>query len=301
MFERLFYEPKDVLLQRLHTATLLAYCGSLAGLALVFSHPLYLLAVLAAGALGVTAAQAVAKWRFYLRLGLWTAGLMLLINAAASPGGATVILRAGPARVSLEALVYGAIVGMRLLGVLTAFCVASTTLHPDRLLGIFSRWAYRSSLVLSLATRSLPNVACELVRAREALQVRGVNLEGGSLRSRLDKAGWLLDVLLVSCLEGALETAEALQARGLGCGPRSHFRREVLRPRDASVLAGVGLSLTLSSYALLTGAAGYACYPRLAPLDHNDFWLPMAVLAGLSLPAILSWGWQYWPYLRSKI
>jgi energy-coupling factor transport system permease protein len=226
---------------------------------------------------------------------------MLLINALVSRAGATVLLEAGPVKVCLEALAYGATMGLRLLAALTAFCLASATLHPDRLLTLFSRVAFRSSLVVALATRSLPNAVRDLVRAREALLVRGVNLRGGSLRDRLEKVAWLLDVVLVSSLEGALQTAEALQARGLGCGPRSRFRREAFRPRDLLVLAAVGLSLALSLYARLTGAAHYTYYPRLTPVAPAALWLPLSILAGLSLPGILSWGWQRWPFLRSRI
>ena len=301
VFDRLFYEPSEGLLPRLHTLTLLTYCGGLAVLALTFSHPLYLLAVLAAGALGIAAAQAGVKWAFYLRLGLWTGGLMLLINALVSRAGATVILQAGPVRVSLEALVYGAAMGLRLFAALTAFCLAGATIHPDRLLTLFSRLAFPSSLVVALATRSLPNAVRDLVRAREALLVRGVDLSGGSLRDRTEKAAWLLEVVLVSSLEGALQTAEALQARGLGCGPRTLFRREVFRPRDLVVLAGVGLSLALSLYAGLMGIAHYTFYPRLAPVVPATLWPLSGILAGFSLPAILSWGWQRWPFLRSRI
>lgn len=302
MLDRLFYEPKGVLLQHLHTAALLGYCGVLLVLALLFSHPLYLLVVLLAGALGVAAAGALAKWTFYLKLGVWTAVLMLVINAFASQAGATVILRAGPLKLCLEPIAYGAAMGLRLVAVLTAFCLAGATLHPDRLLAFFSRFAYRSALVAALATRSLPNAVRDLVRAREALQVRGVDLGAGSLGQRLQKQAWLLDVLLVSSLEGALQTAEAMQARALGSGPRSCFRREVLRPRDALCLASVLFALALSLYAQVRGLADYPYYPRLAPLTKGASpALLAAILAGLSVPAILSWGWQHWPYLRSKI
>ena len=302
MLDRLFYEDKGVLLQDLHTVTLLGYLGVLLVLALLFSHPLYLAAVLAAGALGVVAAGAQEKWSFYLKFGLGMALLLLIINAFASPAGATVVLRAGPLKLCLEAIVYGAVMGMRLVAVLTAFCLASATLHPDKLLALLSPLAYKSALVLALATRMLPAATRDLVRAREALEIRGVDFGTGSFMERLKKQAWLLDILLVSSLEGALDTAEAMQARALGSGPRSHYRRELPRPRDAVCLAPSLLALALSVYAKISGLGDYTYYPRLAPLAEGPSpAVAAAIFASLSVPAILSWGWKRWPCLRSRI
>ncbi len=302
MLDRLFYEDRGVLLQDLHTVALLGYLGALFVLALLFSHPLYLLAVLAAGALGVAAAGALEKWEFYLKFGLWMALLIMVLNPLVFHAGKTVIWQAGPVKVCLEAVCYGAAMGVRLLAVLTVCCLGSATIHPDRLLALFSRFAYKSALVAALATKMLPAAARDLANAREVLQVRGVDFEAGSFRERLKKHSWLFDILLVSSLEGALQIAEAMQARAFGSGPRSCYRRELARPRDAVCLAASLLALVLSAYAKASGSGDYTYYPRLAPLaDGSSLILLLGILLALSVPAILSWGWKHWPCLRSKI
>lgn len=302
MLDRLFYEDRGILLQDLHTVALLGYLGVLFILALLFSHPLYLLAVLVAGALGVVAAGALDKWELYLKFGLWMALLLMVINPLVSQAGKTVLWQAGPVKVCLEAVCYGAAMATRLLAVLTVFCLGSATVHPDKLLTLFSRLAYKSALVAALATRMLPAATRDLANAREALQVRGVDFGAGSFRERLKKQAWLLDILLVSSLEGALETAEAMQARAFGSGPRSCYRRELARPRDAVCLAASLLALTFSVYAKISGFVDYTYYPRLASLaDGSSPAVLAGILLSLSVPAILSWGWKHWPYLRSKI
>ncbi|KUK40460.1 MAG: ABC-type cobalt transport system, permease component CbiQ, partial [Clostridia bacterium 62_21] len=122
---RLFYEEKGTFFQTLHTVAALGYTFALGVPALLFSHPLYLLGTFLVGVLAVTAAGAAAKWRSCLRFGLWMAATLLVINALVARAGATVVWSfpalplLGKPEVSLEAVCYGAAMGVRLLAVLT--------------------------------------------------------------------------------------------------------------------------------------------------------------------------------------
>ncbi|MGB9792269.1 MAG: energy-coupling factor transporter transmembrane component T [Thermacetogeniaceae bacterium] len=309
MLEHLYYEDKEVLLQALHSAAALGYLSVFSILPLIFTHPLYLLGVFLISALAIAAADALEKWEAYLKAGLWMAVTVMVINSLVYHSGKTVLWRSpnipivGSISICLEAVCYGAAMGIRLLAVLTVFCLASAVVHPDKFLSLFSRFAYKSALVVSLATRTLPTAARELANAREMLQLRGVNFASGNILERLKKYSWLFDILLVSSLEGALQTAEAMQARAFGSGPRSCYRRELWRPRDLLCLAAAFLTLALSCYARLKGYGCYSYYPQLGALvpDHLSLYLLAGILASLASPLLLSWGWKHWPYLRSKI
>lgn len=309
MLDRLFYEDKGVLLQNLHSVTALSYPSVLFALALLFSHPLYLAGIFFVSALAVVTAEAVEKWEFYLKAGIWMALLIMIINPLSFHGGKTIIWRGptlpivGDVSICLEAICYGAAMGIRLLSILTIFCLAAAVVHPDRFLSLFSRFAYKSALVVSLATRMLPAAARELAKARVMLQMRGVDYTAGNLKERLKKYSWLLDILLLSSLEGALQTAEAMQARAFGSGPRTRYRRELWRPRDLLCLASCCLALAFSFYAKAKGYADYNYYPQLGALvPHPSSPVLLGIiLANLALPSLLNWGWKRCPYLRSKI
>ncbi len=309
MLDRLFYEDKGVFLQNHHTIAILTYLAVLFTLSLLFSHPLYLVGILVVGFLAIIAAEALDSWESYLKIGLWMAILIMIVNPLVFHAGKTVLWHGpvipvlGNVTICLEAICYGAAMGVRLLAVLTVFCLFNAVVHPDKTLSLFSRFAYKSALIASLATRALPAAGRDLANIREVQQMRGVNYGSGGPRERLRKHTWLLEVLLTSSLEGALQTAEAMQARAFGAGPRSRYRREPARPRDFLCFTAGLLALVFSLSAKAKGYGDYVYYPQLGSLVADAatvFWLGV-ILFCLSLPVILSWGWRHCPCLKSKI
>ena len=309
MLKHLYYRDRGTFLQSLHPAAILSYLAALLLLPLFLTHPLYLVSILLAGLLAAFIAGAAAGWYAYLTVGLWPALLLLLLNPLLSSNGRTVLFLLPPLpfiggrTITLEALCYGAVMGLRFLAIITAFALYNTQVHPDRVTGLLSRFAWKSALLVSLATRMIPTLTRELSAAREVQQLRGVGFGTGNLRQRLQKYGWLLELLLVSSLEGSLQTAEAMQARAFGSGPRSSYLRNPVRPRDYLCSCSAMAALLLSIYARVRGYADFTFYPQLGRLvDGASGWFfYSAVMLSILLPLIIGWGWQRWPYLRSKI
>lgn len=309
MFEHLYYKDRGTFLQSLHPAAGLSYLAALLLLPLFLNHPLYLVSILLTGLLAAIVSGAAAGWCTYLAVGIWPAFLLLLVNPLLSQSGDTVLccLPALPVigrrLITLEALCYGAVMGVRLLAVITVFGLYNTLVHPDKVTGLLSRFAWKSALLVSLATRMIPTLSRELTAAREVQQLRGVDFAAGDLRQRLQKYGWLLELVLLSSLEGSLQTAEAMQARAFGCGPRSSYHQNLVRPRDYLCFFSGILAVVLSLYARVRGYADFIFYPRLgyAAAGNAGWQLYLVVILTVLLPLIIGWGWQRWPYLRSKI
>ncbi|MGB4428386.1 MAG: energy-coupling factor transporter transmembrane component T, partial [Thermacetogeniaceae bacterium] len=244
----------------------------------------------------------------FLVIGLWLTVFVMLFNPLIAQHGNTVLLYLpelpliGRLRITLEAICYGAAMGVRLMTIILAFAFYNAVVHPDKVTGLVSRFAWKSSLVVSLATRMIPSAARDLSSAKDVMQLRGVDFSAGTFRERLKKYTWLLEVLLLSSLEGSLATAEAMQARGFGAGRRSCYRRELVRPRDYLCFFSGLSALLLAVYAKLQGYADFLFYPEFSSFAWGSelIWLVVIVLC-LSIPLILSWGWKHWPYLRSKI
>jgi len=304
-----FYANRRGLLQNLHTFSSLSYTAVLLVLALILFHPLYLAAVLAAVLLAVWSAGGLKMWEGYLRFTLPLALLLVVINLLTNRTGETIFWRSPPLPLvgrlefTLEALCYGAAMAGRLVTVTGVFCLYNLTVHPDRLLGLFAKLAWRSALTTSLATRLYPAMVSSLFSIREALQVRGVNFEEGSVIERAKKYSFVLRVLLFSSLEDSLQLAEAMQARAFGIGRRSSYCREEFRPRDWLVLGGCALSLATTLAGLYFHWGSFSYYPHLSSFSLSG---PEAtqlafVLTGILLPVALCWGWQKWKFLGSKI
>ncbi|NPV73673.1 MAG: energy-coupling factor transporter transmembrane protein EcfT [Pelotomaculum sp.] len=309
MLQQFFYQEKGLFLQSLHSAVALCYIAVLLVLALAFSHPVYLAGIFIVTALAIWAADGIAVWEGYLKIALWMVFLVMVINPLVVRAGQTVLWHGpylpvlGRLTITLEAICYGAAMGVRLLDMISIFCLYNLTVHPDRLLNLFSRFAYKSALVVSLATRLFPVMTASMSSIREMQQLRGVDFQAGTLKERVGKYASLFNILLVSSLEGSLQMAEAMQARAFGSGPRSCYRREFFRPRDGLCLAGSIFSLIVAIYGIIHGFGTYTYYPQLGYLFDGSATVTVlaAVLGGLSLPAGLSWGWQRCQYLRSKI
>lgn len=308
MLQQFFYRDRGLFLQSLHPGVALFYIGTLLVLALIFAHPLYLTGILLVTIVTVQAAGGLAAWEGYMKLALAMVFVIMLFNPLLAQAGATVIWHVpepvpGRLTVTLEAVCYGAAMGMRLLDIISIFCLYNLIINPDRLLSLFSRFASKPVLVVSLAARLFPVMAATMNNIREVQQLRGVDFKSGSVKERLVKYTAMFNILLVSALEDSLELAEAMHARAFGSGPRSSYRRECLRPRDLLCLGGALFSLGTAVYALVSGLGAYVYYPRLdSPASGTAAVLVLlAVLAGLVLPAGLNWGWVHWPCLKSKI
>jgi len=309
MGSNLAYEHRDVFLQSLHTIVNLFYIAVLFSIIMISDNPLFVLGVFLITLLALAEAGALEKGERLLRVGIWAALLIMIINPLVIHAGET-ILWSGPKlpvlgrmEISMEAVCYGAVMGLRLMSLMTLFCLYNEILDPDRLLSYMSRFAYKSGLMVSLATRLFPSVVRDLATAREVQQLRGVDFNSGSLRERVRKYSQVFRVVLVSTLEGSFQIAEAMQARAFGTGPRSCYSRESWRPRDWICLAAGLLALMLSICAKIGGYFEFNYYPHLGRLGENSavlVWLGLILLC-LVLPVAISWAWKRSPILSSRI
>jgi energy-coupling factor transport system permease protein len=266
----------------LHTARAAAgcaYCVALAVAALVFSHPVILVGVVASVAL---AAGAAGVGREVLRTAAYAVPLaiaIMVINALVTRNGVTVILRLGDlpvlgqTDVTLQATVYGAILGLRAVAVLMCGALYTAAVDPDEVLRMMRRLSFRSALTASLATRMVPVLMRDSRRLAEAQRCRP-----GGAPSRVA----LLRATTTGVLDRALDVAAVLELRGYG-GARRPPRVHTPRGRhdlDFALAAGVILAGTVVVRAV--GSTPFSGYPTLQWSAGPAAWL---VAAGLLLTA----------------
>jgi energy-coupling factor transport system permease protein len=250
----------------LHSARAAAgcvYCLALGIAALMASNPIVLgavvLAVLAAGA-------AAGVERPLLRAAVWgvpVALVVMLINALVSRDGLTVIIRLGDlpllghTDITLEATVYGAILGLRAVALILCGLLYTLAVDPDEVLRLFRRVSFRSALSATLATRMVPILVRDGRRLAEAQRCRP-----GPPPSRLT----LMRAACTGVLDRALDVAAALEVRGYGAARRppayrggvgSYSRHDVAFMAAALVVVGVSIVARVSS------AAAFSAYPKL--------------------------------------
>jgi energy-coupling factor transport system permease protein len=207
------YIPRPRPLQAASPAAAVTYLGSLVVVAFLYSNPIVLLAVGVAVILAGRLAGAHAAVRAALWMGLTLALPIVLVNALVVSRGATVLARLGEwpvfgqVDVTVEAIVAGAVLGLRAAVVMVAFSVYSACVDPDRVLRALRPLAGRSALTATLVSRLVPVAAADAGRLRDAARLRGPGA------APVGKAP-LARRLLAGSLDRAVDVAATLELRG---------------------------------------------------------------------------------------
>ncbi len=309
LFDKLYYQDKGLFLQSFHPAVVLVYLLVLLVLSLLYENPLYLLALFFLLAFLIKGVDGMGAWEGFLKVGVFLMVMVMIINPLIIRAGSTIIWHGpslpflGKLDISVEAIYFGAASGIRLLIILSIFCLYNLMVNPDKAMNVFSRVAGKSVLMIALSTRMFPTMVRNLKRIKEVLQLRGVDFDKGGLREKVKKYSYLYNILLLSSIEDSMEIAESMQARAFGSGKRSVYSQNMQRPRDIFCIGGSLLALFVAIRGLQYGCGQYNFYPVADFLikDRTTLIALSIVIFYLSVPLILSKGWKSCRLLRSKI
>ena len=256
------------------------YCLALAVAALVLSNPLALGAVIVA-LLGAGAAAGVGGP--VRRAALWSLPVALtiaVINALVTRDGLTVIVRLGDlpllghTDITLEATVYGAILGLRAIALILCGVLYTTAIDPDEMLALFRRVSFRSALSASLATRMVPVLMRDARRLADAQRCRP-----GPPPSRLA----LMRAACHGVLDRALDVAAALEVRGYAVAHRPARRRTPYSRHDLGFGGAAAAVVVLAVLARVGGAVPFTAYPSLHAPAGAGVWAVAVALVAVAL------------------
>jgi energy-coupling factor transport system permease protein len=260
------------------------WCVVYGVVALSLEQPLVLGALLAGVLAAAVAAHAGRQVARVLAWGVPFAVVIALVNALVVREGLTVLLRGGTAPglgrvdVTLEAVVYGGVLGLRALVVIGCAALLTAAVDPDELLRAVRRLSFRSGVTAALATRLMPVLARDARRLADAQRCRGAD---AGPRTRLA----VLRAVTAGALDRATDVAATLEVRGFGAGHRPAPRR---RPWSRHDLAFAASALGMAALGVAAGLEGWApfdAYPRTsAPLGAGTLLLTGALLACALLP-----------------
>jgi energy-coupling factor transport system permease protein len=271
------YRPSRGPLQRAALAPALAFLGAPCLVAFVYEDPVVLagagLAVIVTG----IAAGAGRALRQSLRWGLWLGAFIVAINVIATDRGLTLLVRGphvpvlGSLDVTLEALVAGGVLALRILVVGLAFGVYSACVDPDRVLRALRRVAKRSALTASLIARMVPVMAADAARLREAALLRGPGA------APVDRAS-LIRRLVAGSLDRAVDVAATLELRGYSSSARATSGPPASGSRAQRRFLLAGVVIAVGAIAVrLAGGGAFEAYPFVS----IDFDTAGLVLAGM--------------------
>jgi len=253
---------------------------------LLLNHPLALL-TLAAAVLCAGAGAGVGR---LLARSMRTAAIVwvpiVLVNVLVSRQGLTVFARLGDlgpfgqGNLTLEAVVFGAVIALKVMLLILITTLASLAVDPDEALRIVRRLSFRSALTASLATRMIPVLAADAQRLAEAQRTRPLGPPGGT-RGRLA----LLRALIGGSLDRAMDVAATLEVRGFATARRAPRMPRPWSRHDIAFLASAVAIVALALVARLGGGARFDAYPEVhAPVGAGTIGVCVGVFVAVLLP-----------------
>jgi energy-coupling factor transport system permease protein len=263
--DALAYRPRASPLHAARAWVGAVYCGAIAVATLVLDHPVALVALglaVAAAARGARVGAAVAR---AARPGLALAFFIVVMNPIAVRDGLTVVARLGHVPVlgqldvTLEAIAYGGVLGLRALVLVTCFGLATAAIDPDKLLRAVRRVSFHAALTATLATRMVPVLARDSRRLAEGQRCRPDQPDGG-----LAARAGVVRAVAAGALDRALDVAATLELRGYGSRRRApRGDREPWSRHDMAFLAAAAGVLAVALGARAFGALDFSPYPEL--------------------------------------
>ncbi len=245
-----------------------------------------LLGVLGAGA-GAGLGHELART---LRTVLIVAIPIVLVNVLVYHEGLTVFARLGDlgpfgqGDLTVEALVYGAVIALKVGLLMLITTLASLAIDPDELLGVFRGRSFRSALTASLATRMIGVLSADSQRLAEAQRTRPDG-GGGGARARVR----LLSAIVGSSLDRSMDVAATLELRGFATGVRGGGRgqRRPLSRHDRAFAVSAVAVLALALVGRIAGLAPFDPYPLVSmPVSGATFVLCVALPVLTLLPLV---------------
>lgn len=262
-----------------HAAVPAALFAGTVALSMLAVHPV-VAALSLAGALSFSLLAR--GWRATARGLAWQLPMLALVclaNPFFSASGSTLLLKVGPRSVYAESLAYGATMGALMVAVVLWFEGAATALTQDRLLSLGGRRARALPLATSMASQLVPQL---VARSRVVRATLAACTAAGPRKGLASELARTSTMLLTWSLEDSVERADAMRARGWESGiPRTLYRPERLRGRDAWALAGIVALIALSAACALAACAGWRFYPKMSDVGPVWPYLPFAALVAL--------------------
>lgn len=281
---------------RFHPAVNFCFFVCAIGFAVVIQHPAYLAAGLICG-MGYYLLLAGRRGWKLLTATFPMVLLVSLLNPVINTRGDTVLFTYWNRPYTLEALCYGAALGIMFALMMIWFGSYNLVLTSDKFVCLFGPLIPSLSLLLVMVLRLIPSFMRQtkkITAARESIG-RGGSADA-SFKGKVLSGMTTLSALTDWALEGSITTADSMRSRGYGSARRTSYRIYRMTLQDWMILV---LELALAAIVIAGRPhAEFGVSITLSPIT----WHYAAYWALLLIPIILSWKEAItWRILRSKI
>lgn len=250
---------------RRHPAVNFIFFVAVAVLEMLFLHPLFL-AVSFCGALGYNVLLKGKKavkmfFCFYFPLFIF----VVILNTFVAHYGVTTLLTLSDGnRITLEAIVYGAVTGAVAVTMMIWFSCYSDVVTEDKFLHLFGKRMPHLALLIMMVLRFVPLYTRRL---RETYSARKAAIKADGNDGFSEKI-WIaassVSGVVTRALEQSIETADSMKSRGYGLKGRTSYSRFSFSGVDRMWLASILLLFAFVLAAKLGGLSDASYNPVIA-------------------------------------
>jgi energy-coupling factor transport system permease protein len=198
--------------------------------------------------------------------------LAIVVNMIFVSQGNIILFYLFGEKFTLEALLYGAILSLKLLVVIYLFAITSIIIDSDMAASYFSSKIPKSTLTIMISLKIFPNMKNRITNLKEVYSIRGVDFESKKLIEKVKSNIPILSVLLEDSLEGAFDIGEAAYVRGFLSGERSVYDKPKIEKKDYLLIIASMATLLFYLIIKINGLDNFDIYMKVSFSQLFNYW-----------------------------
>lgn len=190
---------------------------------------------------------------------------------------------------TLEALVYGAALGITGAGVCMWLSCVFSVFTTDKVVYLFGKASPRLSLFLAIALRMIPRIKKEAKRINTAQKGIGRGTNQGNILRRFLNCLRIFSMLITWTIDSLTAASEAMRSRGSSLRGRKAFSVYRFDNRDRAFVVGLFVCITLTVMAVIMGQTDMVYDPQIIPEKVNGIFC-----LGYALLCLMPLGLELW-------
>ena len=256
-----------------HPAVNLIYFVSVMYGILCFKHPVFL-AVSLISAIAYSIKRNGAKAVAFDAVVLLLTGAYALYYSTYNHFGITVIEQNLIGNnITLESLVYGAVIGLMIAGATIWFSCIYSVFTTDKVVYLFGKLSPKLSLFLSILLRMVPRIKNEAKKINTAQQGIGRGINQGNIFARIRNCIRIFSMLITWTIDSLSLVSLSMQSRGSLLRGRKAFSVYCFDNRDRAYVIAMFASITLTMMGVMLNQTDIVYDPKIivTPITPMSF------------------------------
>lgn len=162
--------------------------------------------------------------------------VIIAINMFFVSAGNTTLFYLFHKRCTLESIIYATVMSFKFLAAIYMFMILELMIDSDKAVSYFSSVMPKSTLMLMISIKLMPNMKNRFKSLKEIYEIRGVVFNKKKTKEKTYSYIPVMSILLEDSMEGSFDIGEAAYVRGFLSGKRSVYERQKFFKRDIEVI-----------------------------------------------------------------